>query len=94
MPVVKPTGPRDGNMSPPTLPEPPKLKPMVRRPASQGRAGQTEMPKLTRAVHWQQHQDDDAYTSVHVSKEHKDVSFQLNSAHCFPFLVTLFKVQK
>ena len=67
---------KDGDMSPPALPQPPKLKPMMRRPASgsTGKPGQNEMPRLTRAVHWQRHQDDDAYTSVHVSKEHKDVS--------------------
>ncbi|XP_053392626.1 wings apart-like protein homolog isoform X2 [Mercenaria mercenaria] len=64
---------RDSDMSPPALPEPPRLKPMMRRPAVAVKPGQTEMPRLTRAVHWQRHQDDDAYTSVHVSKEHKDL---------------------
>ena len=49
----------------------PAVKKAVSLPA---RVSQPEMPRLTRAVHWQKHDDDDAYTSVHVSKEHKDVS--------------------
>ncbi|KAH3861515.1 wings apart-like protein homolog [Dreissena polymorpha] len=62
------------DMSPPAPPEPPKLKPAVKKAVSlPARVSQPEMPRLTRAVHWQKHDDDDAYTSVHVSKEHKDL---------------------
>ena len=74
------------DMSPPPLPEPPKLKPAVKKAASmpaRTKPPQPEMPQLTRAVHWQKHEDDDAYTSVHVSKEHKDVrASDLLRTHC------------
>lgn len=32
-----------------------------------------EPPKLTRAVHWPDREGDEAYTSVHINKEHKQV---------------------
>ncbi|WAQ95349.1 LOW QUALITY PROTEIN: WAPL-like protein [Mya arenaria] len=60
------------DMAPPAPPEPPKLKPAMKKASSMPARAQPEMPRLTRAVHWQRHEDDDAYTSVHVSKEHKD----------------------
>ena len=74
MPELSKPAPGLTNMRPPALPEPPKLKPAVRRGGIK-QPGQQEMPKLTRAVHWQRNDDDDAYTSLHVNKEHKDVSF-------------------
>ncbi|XP_052771917.1 wings apart-like protein homolog [Mya arenaria] len=61
------------DMAPPAPPEPPKLKPAMKKASSMPARAQPEMPRLTRAVHWQRHEDDDAYTSVHVSKEHKDL---------------------
>jgi hypothetical protein len=36
-----------------------------------------EMPHLVRAVHWPNRDGDDAYTSVHVHKEHKEVNNML-----------------
>lgn len=36
-----------------------------------------EMPHLVRAVHWPNRDGDDAYTSVHVHKEHKEVKNML-----------------
>ena len=67
--VAKPAAPAgaDGAM--------PKLKPAIRKPIIKTSKEKTEgeMPRLTRAVHWQSRGGDDAYTSVHVNKEHKEV---------------------
>lgn len=72
MPELSKPAPGLTDMQPPALPEPPKLKPAVRKGV--GSKQPQEMPRLTRAVHWQRNEDDDAYTSLHVNKEHKDVS--------------------
>ncbi|KAL4240551.1 hypothetical protein ACF0H5_001343 [Mactra antiquata] len=74
MPDITNTAADRGNMSPPVPPDPPKLKPVARRQTQPApKPGSKEMPRLTRAVHWLGYQGDDAYTSVHVSKEHKDL---------------------
>ena len=58
---------------PPAPEEPPKLKPMARkRLVREEKEVPVEMPRLTRAVHWQKRADE-AFTSLHVTKEHKEV---------------------
>lgn len=53
--------------------EPPKLKPvMKKKPSREGKDVPAEMPRLTRAVHWQARADE-AFTSLHVTKEHKEL---------------------
>ena len=69
----------NGAMMAPPLPapvkvpeEPPKLKPMARKKLMREKEVAPEMPRLTRAVHWQKRADE-AFTSLHVTKEHKEV---------------------
>ena len=56
----------------PATEEPPKLKPMARKQLMREKEAAPEMPRLTRAVHWQKRADE-AFTSLHVTKEHKEV---------------------
>ena len=69
---------------PPAPEEPPKLKPMARkRLVREEKEVPVEMPRLTRAVHWQKRADE-AFTSLHVTKEHKEVK---------SFIARLYEVQ-
>lgn len=57
---------------------PPKLTPAppsktAKKPTSSREGSPAEMPHLVRAVHWGNRDGDDAYTSVHVHKEHKEL---------------------
>lgn len=57
---------------------PPKLTAVVagsgaKKATSSRENSPAEMPHLVRAVHWPNRDGDDAYTSVHVHKEHKEV---------------------
>lgn len=53
--------------------QPPKLKPAIKKSSDKNKEVPNEMPRLTRAVHWQGRHGDDAFTSVHVPKEHKEL---------------------
>ena len=67
-----PTGKGAPVLAPP-LEGPPKLKPMMKKkPSKEDKDVPAEMPRLTRAVHWQARADE-AFTSLHVNKEHKEV---------------------
>ncbi|XP_060063972.1 wings apart-like protein homolog isoform X2 [Ylistrum balloti] len=54
---------------PPKLMPIPKMAPKFEEPGERP----NEPPKLSRAVHWPDRLGDEAYTSVHVSKEHKEL---------------------
>ncbi|KAK3588920.1 hypothetical protein CHS0354_023680 [Potamilus streckersoni] len=53
---------------------PPKLKPIwKKKPIEDEKDIPEDPPTLTRAVHWPGKDGDEAFTSVHVSKEHKEL---------------------
>ncbi|KAL3877828.1 hypothetical protein ACJMK2_035472 [Sinanodonta woodiana] len=53
---------------------PPKLKPIWKtKPIEDDKDIPEDPPTLTRAVHWPGKDGDEAFTSVHVSKEHKEL---------------------
>ncbi|OWF55247.1 wings apart-like protein homolog isoform X2 [Mizuhopecten yessoensis] len=60
---------KDDASGPPKLVPIPKMAPKFEEPGERP----NEPPKLSRAVHWPDRLGDEAYTSVHVSKEHKEL---------------------
>ncbi|XP_069124106.1 wings apart-like protein homolog isoform X2 [Argopecten irradians] len=60
---------KDDPSGPPKLVPIPKMAPKSEQPGERP----NEPPKLSRAVHWPDKLGDEAYTSVHVSKEHKEL---------------------
>ncbi|XP_033732446.1 wings apart-like protein homolog isoform X2 [Pecten maximus] len=60
---------KDDTAGPPKLVPIPKMAPKLEEPGERP----NEPPKLSRAVHWPDRLGDEAYTSVHVSKEHKEL---------------------
>ena len=58
--------------TPPDLDAPPKLQPVAKKQKEQNEVP-TEMPRLMRAIHWEGKNGSEAYTSLHVKKEHKEV---------------------